>query len=350
MKNHIENLLINANEFLIQSISDVESKTKFSIIHFYASLELIVKARLMHEHWTLILKKPEQGNIRKFCMGDFNSVSLTEGTDRLKRIVGDEISDCALSKFKNVRDVRNKLVHFYHAEIQKDNKALNEVVQVQFHAMMELDIIIKEKWGVIFQQYTSVNFEIDQKLKFHKQYLETKFKSIQKKIDARVEQGVIFTNCPVCGYKSLETTLEFQDDNADLYTGECLTCSCYDCAIVSFDCPSCGKKIHSNNGYGTCPHCSTNYYPSDLIRIIDTGWDFRIHDGDFGRACCSECEGTDTVIEWEGQLICLSCFTLFDEDCLDQCEYCSSYCTTSLEDSYIYGCVVCDGKYGGDYE
>jgi hypothetical protein len=50
----------NALDFLKQSILELKKSPKYSVIHFCAAIELFLKARLMLEHWTLIVGAPER--------------------------------------------------------------------------------------------------------------------------------------------------------------------------------------------------------------------------------------------------------------------------------------------------
>ena len=50
-------LVENAFDFLFKAISEIEGQPKYSVIHFYAAVELFVKARLMKEHWSLVISQ-----------------------------------------------------------------------------------------------------------------------------------------------------------------------------------------------------------------------------------------------------------------------------------------------------
>ena len=113
----MKDILENAYDFLDQAIAEVEEKPKYSIIHFYTALELLVKARLMHEHWTLILTKPENTEQGKFESGDFHSVSLDSANKRLNNIVGDGLTEQELKVFNSIRTLRNKWIHFFHKDM-----------------------------------------------------------------------------------------------------------------------------------------------------------------------------------------------------------------------------------------
>jgi len=80
-------LVDNALDFLSKAIEDLKEHPKYSMINFHASVELFVKARLMAEHWTLVVAKRQEPDWTKFVAGDFQSVSLDDAANRLDKII-----------------------------------------------------------------------------------------------------------------------------------------------------------------------------------------------------------------------------------------------------------------------
>ena len=108
-------LVENALNFLDQSIIELENKPKFSVIHFHAAIELFLKARLMAEHWSLVISSKKEADWIAFKKGDFVSVSLEESVRKLDKIVQSGINIKALDIFRKITSHRNQMVHFYHA-------------------------------------------------------------------------------------------------------------------------------------------------------------------------------------------------------------------------------------------
>jgi hypothetical protein len=50
-------LVANAIDFLTLATEEFEGRPKHSIIAFHSAVELVLKARLMHEHWSLVVGK-----------------------------------------------------------------------------------------------------------------------------------------------------------------------------------------------------------------------------------------------------------------------------------------------------
>jgi hypothetical protein len=96
-----DRLVENALDFLTKAIKGFKTEPKYSMINFYAARELFLKARLMHEHWSLVvMKEPDRD---KFEAGDFASVSFEAACERLQKVVRSPIPQMAKRNFDLVR-------------------------------------------------------------------------------------------------------------------------------------------------------------------------------------------------------------------------------------------------------
>src|SRR5580692_9295677 len=102
-----ESLGGNALDFLTRSANDLKTSPKSSVINFYSAVELFVKARLLHEHWTLIVGSRQPADYDKFLVGDFVSVTLDEAADRLDKAVKSGLTDQERKAFQDVAKHRN---------------------------------------------------------------------------------------------------------------------------------------------------------------------------------------------------------------------------------------------------
>ena len=80
VKNDFSLVVENAFDFFKKSLEEFDKEPKYSVIHFHAAVELIMKARLLWEHWTLIITRPETANLKSFRSGDFQSVRRNRGS------------------------------------------------------------------------------------------------------------------------------------------------------------------------------------------------------------------------------------------------------------------------------
>lgn len=123
-----DSLTRNAFDFLKRGIAEFDKYPKYSVIHFCAAVEMLLKARLMKEHWSLIVSKPDQANLARFMAGDFTSVTLEEARARICDIAGEDIGDDAYASFRALANHRNKMVHFFHQGLDSDDKAKAQIV------------------------------------------------------------------------------------------------------------------------------------------------------------------------------------------------------------------------------
>lgn len=85
---------------------------KYAVLHLQAAAEVLLKVRLVREHWSLVFKDPGKATQEAFDSGDFISVTLEETLTRLRGIAGVELPDTARQAFVRLAKERNKLQHF----------------------------------------------------------------------------------------------------------------------------------------------------------------------------------------------------------------------------------------------
>lgn len=180
LKRFFDSIVGNAIDFFKASIKDFEDRPKYSIINFCSGLELILKARLFVEHWTLILKSPDKGDMVTFQSGVFQSVTVEESIDRLTKICNQQFTLDEKKCFERLRDHRNKVVHFCHDAYSKkpDRKILAEVAAEQCMAWWYLHRRLLGGWAEHFQRYSQAIERINNELKRHRIYLRTKYTAL----------------------------------------------------------------------------------------------------------------------------------------------------------------------------
>src|SRR5262249_9189194 len=109
-----DSLVQNAVEFLQRSLKLLEKHPKHSVIDFCTALELFLKARLLREHWALVVSRIEDANLQSFKNGDFQSVTMDKCLQRLHHITNEKLHLHEEKCFEEIRNHRNKVVHFFH--------------------------------------------------------------------------------------------------------------------------------------------------------------------------------------------------------------------------------------------
>jgi hypothetical protein len=100
--------------------------------------------------------------------------------------------------------------------------------------------------------------------------------------------------------------------------------------FTSLSCGSCGKVFEFGDVMRECLEDCEHFYGFED-----------------GFAYCSDCEypkQPSVVPTTDDEWLCLSCLTTHNE--VGSCDYCSEFVAGDLEDSYMSGCLMCDGQMG----
>ena len=335
-----DSLTRNAFDFLERGIAEFDKAPKYSVIHFCAAVEMLLKARLMKEHWSLIVSRPDQANLAKFMAGDFISVTLEDARVRIRDVAGEDIGDDAYGSFRALANHRNKMVHFFHNGLDSDEKAKAQIVAEHCRSWFHLHRLLN-RWDGYFHDFGSEIAHADRAMKGHRKYLAAKFKALKPELDAARKAGSAPKACSACGFKAAIPD-DLDDQIASL---RCLVCD-HSETQVEFECPHCGESIViANEGYATCEHCGERIEPEHLVDALTKDV---VGTKDYFEtglpANCGTCEGYHTVVERGGHYFCANCFDISDG--IEQCQWCNEYNTGDMEHSYSLGCSHCDGKVG----
>ena len=348
MSERFDDVVRNAFDFLGRSIDELEKHPKYSVIHFYSAIELFVKARLLKEHWTLIVMKPDQADKAKFLRGDFQSAGLKEANERLTKVAADGLLDEELKCFDGLRQERNQMVHFAHPAQGDDAAAAKEMERiVADHAKgwFYLHRLLTGRWSKHFSDYEKAAQEMDGRMRKQTKYLEQKFRLLAGDIESAKAAGSHFMSCPSCGFESFEV-----GEPVWIGVGRCMTCS-FASPVLTLDCVNedCAKPIPLVGGYEWCPECGHKYTPEQVESALDEHDKLRrtdYHDpDDLSHAGCGGCSGYETVVPLDtDEWFCTDCFDI--EEHVGQCEWCTGYSTHIPEHSYLGGCGQCEGRAG----
>ena len=341
----LERLVENGLDFLHKAVDELEDYPKFSIIHFYSAIELFLKARLIEEHWSLVISQRQEPDWSKFISGDFQSVSLDSAAVRLEKVVRSQLSQTELRSFREIGRHRNKVVHFFH-EAHSDEENKEQIIAIakqQLTAWYFLHRVLTTRWNTVFEKWATNLSEIDQRLRSLHTYLQVVYDQIKPDIAERTQAGEIFEICPSCFYETQHHELE----EKIVYHATCLVCELSEKAL-RVECPSCDHIVtFTNEGFGNCENCKRSFEPEDLVNeLIDHGEVYiATTDGDdsWDLGNCSECDGYHTVVRMQDDLyICTSCF--LELDSLGRCGWCGEPNTGDMKHSSWEGCSHCEGQ------
>lgn len=330
-------LVDNALEFLKTASVQIKQSPKQSLLNFAAGLELFLKARLLREHWALILEKPEKANMENLNRGDFKSVSPMEAIERLKNIAGQRITDYEKSAFQELIDHRNKAIHFFNPSYTLKNKkedAIRRVMAEQLRVWFYLHRLLTIHWETEFSDFKREIRDIDRRLRRNSVYLEGKYRGLKPEIEDEKKKGTEFAKCDVCSFEASR----LENLGEPLFQHQCLVCGAVN-KFLLVPCPACGKTVTIEDlGEGECS-CGHEVALNDLIEKYG---DYRDPKEGSREIYCSECS-SNGVIEHGTGYLCLSC--LSQHEWTEQCEWCSTEIAGfDSRGSGFLGCVLCDGR------
>ncbi|WP_343652301.1 hypothetical protein [Stenotrophomonas sp.] len=342
----LQRVVENALDFLTKSINDLNSSPKHSVIGFYTGVELFLKARLLAEHWTLVVSKAQDADASAFLRGDFSSVTLKEAATKLEKVLGSGLSASELQTFINVGNHRNKMIHFFHeegGELERE-QVRTRILMLQMTAWHQLNILLTRQWGDVFAPWQREISSIQRKLRGHRKYLKAAYKHARPAITEAKATGCIIETCPACKYKA-EIHLDLKDYP---YETTCPVCELAQHAL-RIDCPNCETEIlFRQDGHAACSGCEMTIEPTDLAELLDDAGARHLAalEGEFSElGNCTGCDGHHLIATTEGgQHICAGCLTAFEE--LSFCEFCGDSNSGDMTESYLKGCNHCEGRSG----
>lgn len=340
-------LVENGLDFLSNAISELADRPKYSVIHFYAAVELFVKSRLMYEHWSLVIIKRQEPDWDKFVSGDFQSVSLDEAAIRLDKIVRSGLSGAEISAFREIAKHRNKMVHFFHEahSAEENNELTRSIIKQQLKAWYFLHQLLTVQWNEVFTDWSENISKIDTSLRKYHEFLQIVFDNMHSQIEVLKKKGYLFEKCPSCGFDSQQHISEMKE----IYEAKCLVCGLAE-KCLKIECPACSAVVlFRGEGIANCQSCDKLLESGDVAEaLIDSAAaHIAAIDGDdsWDAGNCSYCDGYHTVVRTENnEWFCASCFEVFES--LETCEWCNEPNTGDMEDSYVTGCNFCEGYAG----
>lgn len=338
--NYFNDVVANAIDFFSISIKEIEKRPKYSVINFCAGLELILKARLLKEHWSLIMTKAESAELSRFRSGTFHSVNMETTIQRLTSICAEVFPSEEIKCYEQLRDHRNRVVHFYHDAYSKqkaDANLLEHIAAEQCSAWQHLHQRLVGPWGKLFRKHESKIRKLDKQLHGLRLFLQTKCNAMSATIEQEIGQGAEYRKCSACGCKSARV----QEEYDPVYVIECKVCGSRG-RFLRLNCPDCGRSSDIDDiTSGVCSYedCEADIDLSHVIGVYAPSYDPK--DEEEPVYYCALCEHSDKSATILGEkYFCFSCREWFDA--VDRCRFCGEHLVGfDSEDSGWLGCFTC---------
>ena len=334
----------NAILFLKSSIDHLENSPRNAVIDLYTAIELLFKARLMKEHWSLIITRPEEAKITSFENGDFHSVYLEQSEKRLKNICGEKFKKEAMDNFKAMGEHRNQIVHFAHTGFADEKNAVTLEHWASWYYLYDL---VNTQWSETFEDYRKHFAALNKRIYRNNEFLKVKYDAIKNEIDIKKKQGNEIVNCPSC---KLDGALI----NKVNYWGkdfECLVCDVKDEIPVeikaSIPCCHCNEQVsYFSLADDKCNHCKNEinemYALSEYTKLYRNGYE---EDEDVDNCYpighCHNCESeTPSVVVVDGIEVCVFCRVQGWR--IMQCDHCGEQVTGDRDRIVYFACHLCE--------
>jgi hypothetical protein len=334
-----DELVLNALDFLRASVRDLKHRPKYSVINFCAGLELFFKARLSLEHWSLIATKPEAIKLESFKRGEFHSVSLDDAIQRLQNVAREVLTSEEMACFRQVREHRNRLVHFFHEAYVKtpSKKVTEKIVIEQCQAWFYLYRLLTGRWQNHFNAHQRKLNRLNSLMHRHRVFLSAKCAALSSDIAAELSHDIEYRDCGSCGCMSAR----IDSPGNPLFESTCRVCDAQD-RFLRVACPHCGEEndiSDVSSAFCVNEDCEKDITFADILAKYEPA-----HDPKEEREVyfCGHCEHyEESVILAGDKFLCLWCLT--DHDSVDQCGYCGSEIAGfDPEGSGAFGCFMCE--------
>lgn len=345
-----DSLVRNALDFLARSVGeDLQGNPKYSVISFCTALELFFKSRLLKQHWALIYDDPRKADLSEFQKGNFKSVGMEDAIARLRKLGDLRITDEARNAFDEIREHRNRLIHFFHSAYadKPDDSAIQKVVAEQCRGWFYLHPLLTGRWRDSFTPYLSGIETIDRVMRIIKknEFLRLRFDARSQGIETGKARGAVFSVCAACDYEAAKVA---RDSLAGpLFSVKCLVCDT-EGRVFKIECPNC----HSNtlvqqlftwqpdsdasalrNIEVSCKTCQTLISFED---IINKNPSIEPNESPERFAFCgNDCRGS--AVLFGDKWVCLSCRDVCEV--VRECDGCGRL-TTASDDGDL-SCIAC---------
>ena len=326
----------NGIDFIRRSARELESEPKFSAAHFAIGLELLLKARLFSEHWTLISTTPHGCSWSAMESGAIHTIQASGLCAAVTTTTGTSLAH-EKSVFEKVFAHRNRVLHW----IPKEDTA--EIAAEQCRAWYKLHRLLTRTWAEQFSEFAMSFEHLDNELLVYRTYLQTRYEELMPSLNGPKAEGLL-VECPACKFMSGVLS----DKIATISALRCEVCR-GSSHIAKF---KCGYRVPLFELPCKC-QCGEEHDREELAELLDptpilSPKEKSSHES--ARAHCGDCLDHDTtVVPISNGYVCTACGAEFEPQDVGNCEWCNAlWAGYDLEGSAVMGCEFCDGHYTDD--
>ena len=282
-------LLQNAEDFLREAVKYAKASSprdwKYATLHLWSALELLLKALLEGEHWSLLFEDINKASRKKLSEGDFQTVRFDTALERIHGIVGISIGERDLRYLRQLRDLRNRMTH---SVVKLNVEQAKSVVARGISVFLTL-----EQQHLHEEPDRALEYEVNQALQDFQKYVDARLRDLKAELERSDRPHRWFRTCSSC---TQETLVSRDETAACLFCGEevafedlahyhsegpagpCPECEEGILAFVllnndegRFVCPKCGFETEENRNT-SCGRCGKEYWNEDGSPMCDDCW------------------------------------------------------------------------------
>jgi DNA-directed RNA polymerase subunit RPC12/RpoP len=308
LENGIDFILMAVNDLSIINEAGTDDKTKkrlikYSLLHLSSGIELVLKHRLLQEHWTYVFADMNKAKKEALQSGEFKSADSETIIERLKNLCDIELTPEDIKDLRNLRNKRNKAEHFN----------LNEnllSIESSIHKSMSITIkLIIEHYDL--DEFTDEESELFSQIKVLLRQSQRHYNDAKTIAQRELEQTGMtsyVTTCPEC-----EEEFLLRDDGA-----KCVFCG-YEATGED------AARDYISNVLGISEYETVKHggeYPQYECPVC--GNEALVFNEETGKAICFSCDYEDDISNFT---FCSSCGKPFvdTEDGIDICPECTDY-------------------------
>lgn len=336
MNEEFTNLTRNGLEFLKSSINELEDgNSKYAVIHFFTALEILLKARLVLEDWTLCVSNKDKATIEAFRRGESNTVGLRDALARLGTLPDGKWDQSETNVLDNLRRRRNQAVHFFHPEHLGTAQKVAVEQLVGWHLLFRR---LSSQWKTHFQEFEDEIAALDSAMRKRADF----FPEVYKQLEAKIFSEAASRHRTVCNECNQPASLSEGSLVEGLFQMRCRVCESEQLSVF-LPCKNkdCGRLVDQLTDRScTCRGCgdehqvdcmdTLEYFASSHPELAPIAW-------------CGVCGFTpqQSVIRLDGSCFCLACQTMMDRWHVRHCDSCGSDVTGRVGDQMNPGCIRC---------
>ncbi len=334
------NLAQSAFEFLVNSVRELEERPKSSVIHFATAIELMLKARLMNEHWSLVVERISDATMENFLAGKCVTVSSNEAIKRLQRVCGETLPDRAVAQFRALSDHRNRMIHFFH-EVGSDPRVTAAIAREQFLCWFYMQKLLSQ-WGDQFGEFLPRITLAGIQMRRNSAYLSAVFDALEPDLVKERAEGALIARCSACHFEAARTVRL----TSMLSDRQCRVCTLHE-VCIELSCPTeCGhilQMLALDGNEQFCGGCGYKVTSHDLADALATGFAEPYEEGLIN---CALCLSPASVVPDHDRYVCTECLGI--DDAVAACQWCNELQMGggTLKNSYYVGCEFCHGLAG----